>query len=550
MNKNIKVKLPGNLVKDVELGTSIVDVIGGTKDIGAPLLATVNGELKELTETVLIDSEIKYINASSQTGYWAYARSLLFVFIVSVKEVLKGANVTISHSINNEYYGEINYIRDINEEDIQKIKDRMYEIIAIDTKIEKIRMGIDKAEEIFNEYGMKDKLRLLKHAKVHYVSIYKCRGIYDYFYGPLLPSAGYLKLFKVMYYKPGFIILLPGSNKLDEIPPFKEVRKLRSVYEETKRWSDILDVTDVSGLNEKIQSGEIKDIILVSEGLHEKKISRIADSIFENIIQRKLIMIAGPSSSGKTTFSKRLSIQLRVLGLKPYNMSMDDYFIDRDHTPKKKNGDYDFESINAVDLKLFNEHLNLLFKGEEIDIIKYDFLTGKRQNTGKRYKMEENSILLVEGLHGLNEEVTYSIEKKLKYKIYVSALTQLNLDFHNSIYVSHIRMLRRIIRDHRHRGWNAESTILMWPSVREGEERNIFPFQEEADIMFNSTLIYEMSLIKKYAEPLLKEITKESPTYVTATRLLKTLGYFETGDEDIVPKNSIIREFIGGSCFE
>nr|WP_277998967.1 nucleoside kinase [Moorella sulfitireducens] len=344
--------------------------------------------------------------------------------------------------------------------------------------------------------------------------------------------------------------MYPHAGDPFNIPPFNDLPKLARIFKEAEEWAAILDVGDVGGLNDKVASGEIKDIILVNEGLHEKKIANIADKIYASKDKIKIVLIAGPSSSGKTTFAKRLSIQLRVLGLKPYPLSLDDYFVDRERTPRDENGNYDFESIRALDLELFNRHLTSFLNGEEVEMPQFNFCTGLREWNGRKYKMEKDSVLVIEGIHGLNEILTSSVPRENKYKIYISALTQLNIDNHNRIPTTDGRLIRRIVRDYLYRGRDAETTILTWPQVRAGEEKNIFPFQEEADVMFNSELVYEMCVLKKYAVPLLQEINPGSPAYPEAKRLLTFLSYFLEADENVIPKNSIIREFIGGSCFE
>ncbi|AFS78844.1 phosphoribulokinase/uridine kinase [Gottschalkia acidurici 9a] len=551
MNEKIKVTLPGNISKEVDIETTTLEIIGTGKKAGQPLAAIVNGEIVELYRRLKADSNIVPINITDRIGYSIYARSISYMFVLAAHEVFKDASVVIDHAINNEIYGEIFCDREIDEKDILKIKEKMIEIVKSDDIIERVKVRKEEAEAIFKSYGANDKLSLLKNAlDYEYVNLYKCRGMYDYFYGPMVPSTGYLELFDVMFMKPGFIIMLPEKKEIDKLPPFRHLPKLRSVYKETKKWAKILEVSNLGTINEKIETGKIKDVILVAEALHEKKISQIADSIYEHRDKLKVVLIAGPSSSGKTTFSNRLSIQLKVLGLEPHNIEADNYFVDRAHTPLKQNGEPDFESIKAVDVELLNEHLTELLKGNEIENPKYNFITGQREASGEKYKMTDKSILIVEGIHALNEELTPTIPKESKYKIYVSALTQLNLDNHNSMYVSDVRTLRRMIRDNRSRGNDAETTLIGWPSVREGEEKNIFPYQEEADIMFNSTIIYEMSVLKKYAEPLLKEIKSDSPAFTEATRILKLLRFFQDLDEKYIPQNSIIREFIGGSCFE
>lgn len=550
MNEMIKVKIEGKNSLEIKKGTTLLELLGGGQKPGDPLVAVVNGKVAELREELREDSEVVPLNIMNRIAYAAYARSVNYLFILAVKESLNCVEIVVDHAINNEIYGAFKCNKEIIPEDIELIKAKMKQMVREDSPIEKVHVPKSEAKAIFESYGMEDKLKLLKYAPEGMISLYKCRGMYDYFYGEMLPSLGYLEVFDLKYMPGGFLIMLPEKKEIDKIPEFKEIPKLRAVYKETKEWAKILDIFNIGSINDKIVSGEIKDVILVGEGLHEKKISRIADYIYENREKQKIVLIAGPSSSGKTTFSKRLSIQLKVLGLKPYNISADDYFVGRDDTPVDENGEYDFEAIDAVDVELLNKDLLEIIEGKEIELPRFNFLTGEREYRGDVYKMEEESIIIIEGIHSLNEKMTHSVPKENKYKIYVSALTQLNLDNHNSLYVSDVRTLRRIIRDNRSRGSNAENTLLTWPSVRAGEEKNIFPYQEEADVMFNSTIVYEVSVLKKYAEPLLKAIPVESPAYTEAARMLKLLRFFQDLNESLIPDNSIIREFIGGSCFE
>jgi uridine kinase len=365
----------------------------------------------------------------------------------------------------------------------------------------------------------------------------------------MVPSTGYLKLFKLEYYKPGFILLAPNTYNPDILPKFDEQKRLFQVFREAEDWADILDVADVGALNDKTIKGEMGEIIRINEALHEKKIAYIADMVAKDKDRLKLILIAGPSSSGKTTFSKRLSIQLKVNGLKPYTISLDDYFVNRDDTPKDEMGELDFESIYALDLKLLNEHLAKLMAGEEVELPRYNFKKGKREYLGEKLKLTEDMILIAEGIHGLNETLTRDIKAENKFKIYISALTTLNIDMQNRIPTTDVRILRRIVRDYRTRGRDAETTLLGWASVRRGEDKNIFPFQEQSHVMFNSTLVYELGCLKKYAEPLLEQIETISSAYAEARRLLRFLRYFKQIEYEDIPNNSIIREFIGGSCF-
>ncbi|MEG0641068.1 MAG: nucleoside kinase [Clostridium sp.] len=541
----------GGEVKEFEAGESIFDILSCKKDINQPLIAIVDGkEVVDLSKRIHCNVSIKPIGMDNSLGAKAYLRTLTFVLIRAVKHLYPNARVVIKHTLNKGLYGEIDNIEDLNDSIIKEIKDKMCEFIENDEEIEKIRVKKYEAQKIFTQYNMKDKLRLLKHLELPYISLYKCKEFYDYFYGAMLSSTGYLKVFDLLNYSGGFILMSPKESTGGKLPKFRDVPKLAKVFEETKNIASVLDVADVGALNDKVESGEIKDLILVSEALHEKKIGEIADKIYEDRNKIKIVAIAGPSSSGKTTFSKRLSIQLRILGFNPYAISIDDYFVNRDKTPRDEDGQYDFESINAVDVNLFNSHLSILLSGGEINLPKFDFLKGERTDSGKKFRLKDNTIIIIEGIHGLNEVLTKSIPRENKFKIYISALTQLNIDDHNRMSTTDVRLLRRMIRDHATRGRSAEITIQGWPSVRRGEGKNIFPYQEEADAMFNSTVIYEMSILKKYAEPLLEEISEDSLNYIEARRLIDVISYFKVAKGDNIPPNSIIKEFIGESCFE
>ncbi|MGM0470855.1 MAG: nucleoside kinase [Bacillota bacterium] len=550
MNKKIEITLPDQTC-EVEIGTTPLEIIKSGQKPGDPLAAIINGEPARLSKPLYENSEVTPINRINRIGYSIYARSITYLFIIAVHEVLEEAQVIINHAINEEIRGEINSDQELTENKINQIKERMTKIVNNDNQIEKIKVRKERAEEIFKSYGAEDKIKLLENAvNYKYIKLYKCRGYYDYLYGPMVPSTGYLKEFEVKFLDEGFALLLPDKTELNQITKFKELPKLRAAYRETKDWAKILNIFNLGSINQQARNGQIKDTILVSEALHEKKISQIADTIDQKSNEVKIILIAGPTSSGKTTFSKRLSIQLRALGLEPHTIEADNYFVNRENTPLDEDGEYNFETIKALNVELLNKHLSKLLNGEEIKEVKFNFITGKRELTGEKYQMNDNSVLIVEGIHALNEAMTPLIDPEHKYKIYVSALTQLNIDNHNSLYVSDVRTIRRIIRDHRTRGRDAETTLLSWPSVRKGEDKNVFPYQEEADIMFNSTIVYEMNILKKYVKPLLEDIASDSPVFAEANRLLKTLKFFKPITDKYIPKNSIIKEFIGGSCFE
>jgi len=553
MERTVKVALSDGKSYEGEVGSRLIDIIKTGKEAGDPVIAKQGNEIIELSKQIHYNVSLELLNTKNPIGHRTYLRSLTFLLIKAVDEIYPDARVVIEHSLSKSIYGEIHFSRELNEQDIAAIKEKMIEIVQRDMEIEKIKISKEEAFKIFESYEMSDKLRLLKYINIPYINLYRCGDLYDYFYGPMVPSTGYLKLFDLKYYKPGFILMYPHEDDIYNIEPFKDLPKLARVFKETEDWAKILDVADVGALNDAVKSEDINELILVAEGLHEKKIANIADKIYENKEKIKIVLIAGPSSSGKTTFSKRLAVQLRVLGLKPKAISLDDYFVDREFTPLDEKGNYDFERLESLDIDLFNKHLTALLAGREVELPVFNFITGKRESLGIKYKMDNRSILVIEGIHGLNETLTSSISKENKYKIYVSALTQLNIDDHNRISTTDVRLLRRIVRDNRYRGKNAEATLLSWESVRNGEEKNIFPYQEEADIMFNSTLVYEMCILKKFAQPLLKEIPADSPAYLEANRLLSFLNYFIDVKDDVVnnviPNNSILKEFIGGSCF-
>lgn len=511
-------------------------------------LCKLNGNYYELFKNIKNSGELELIKFESDIGYKIYRRTLQFIFIKATLDLFEDSTITIQHSIGNGIFGEVHKEKVLKEEDIIKIKERMIEIIKKDSPIKKIKMKRTEAIEIFKGYEMDDKVSLLNHVSFENVSLYELDGRYDYFYGQMASSTGVIKAFDLIYYNPGFILISSKKNDLNVVSEFKENRKLSQIFMETEKWLNILDVGEVGSLNDKVEKQELRDLIMVCEALHEKKIAQIADMI-NGRKETKVVLIAGPSSSGKTTFSNRLSIQLRVNGHIPIPISLDDYFVNRDKTPIDENGEYDFESIYSLDLELFNSHLSSLLKGEEVEIPSFNFKKGEREWIGKTIRLPSNGIVLIEGIHGLNPMLTTSILEKQKFKIYISALTQLNLDNHNRIATTDIRRVRRIVRDYLSRGYGAEETLKMWPSIRRGEEKNIFVYQEEADVMFNSTLVYELCVLKKYALEELDKIGPESPVYILATRLKSFLGFFKEIDKDYVPTNSILREFIGGSVF-
>lgn len=534
----------------VEKGTILYKIIKDNcleKDIPV-VLARVNSNYYELTSSLKEDGEFEAIDITNNLGMKTYARTLQFLLIKAVLDVFPEAKITIEHSMSKGLFGEIHKDMILCEEDIKKIKIRMQELINKDLPIEKVSMKKEDAVKIFSDYKMDDKVRFLKYVSTDTVKLYNLDGRYDYFYGSMAYSTGIFKSFDLIYYEPGFLLRYPTQEDPFNIPKLVEHKKLRKIFYETEQWGNILDVGDVGSLNDKVENGEIVDIVRVAEALHEKKIAYIADMISEreNV---KIVLIAGPSSSGKTTFARRLGIQLRVNGLIPIPISLDDYFVDREHTPKDEYGNYDFESIYALDLELFNKNLESLLKGEEVEIPTFNFKSGNREWLGQKIRLPKNGILVIEGIHGLNEMLTSSIPMDNKFKIYISALTQLNVDNHNRIATTDVRIIRRIVRDYLSRGYGGEDTLKMWPSIKRGEEKNIFVFQENADVMFNSTLVYELCVLKQYALKELEKIEVSSPIYYEALRLRSFLHFFKDVDKEIVADNSILREFIGGSCF-
>ncbi len=548
-----KIKLNLSNGKNIEInkGTVLYDIYKENyEESQLPVvLVKINEKYYELTKAAEEDGNFDTIDISTNIGMRTYARTLQFVLIKAVLELYPDAKITIEHALSKGLFGEIHRNeKRLNCEDIKNIKLKMQDIIDRDLPIRKLEVSKTEALKIFSEYNMEDKLRLLKHVNAEKVKLYELDGRYDYFYGSMAYSTGVLKYFDLMCYQSGFILRYPTEAEPTVLPEFVEYRKLAKIFYETEQWGNILGVGDVGSLNDKVDNGDIRNIIHVAEALHEKKIAYIADMIHERK-GTKLVLIAGPSSSGKTTFARRLGIQLRVNGFLPIPISLDDYFVDREKTPKDEKGEYDFESIYALDLKLFNEHLERLLKGEEIELPTFNFKLGRREWNGEKVKLPENGILIVEGIHGLNEMLTSSIAKENKFKIYISALTQLNLDDHNRIATTDVRIIRRLVRDFLSRGYGGEQTLRMWPSIRRGEEKNIFVYQEEADVMFNSTLVYELCVLKKYALEELKKITSCSPVYYEALRLRSFLNFFKEVDMKLVPENSILREFVGGSVF-
>jgi uridine kinase len=491
---------------------------------------------------------IDFFDLSSEAAVRMIRRGLAFVFNMAASELYPGCKFNVCHSLSKGLYCEFKYEQGFTEEMLKKIEGRMRELIDQDLPFTRKEIGLGEAREIFMQQGREDVVSLIDDCRKDYFTIYTCNGNVDCYYGNLVPSTGYLKTFELKYYEPGFVIRFPEAANPLVLPTFEKNHKLFNIFHEYKQWGSILEVENAGMINKIIKTGNIGEFIRISEGLHEKKIAQIADMIAKQP-EKKVILIAGPSSSGKTTFAQRLGIQLRVDGLRPIMVSLDNYFVNRDKTPRDENGELDFESIEALDVELFNQQLVALINGEEVEVPVYNFQKGAREEVGTKLRMKEGQLLIIEGIHGLNEKLTAQISRNNKFKIYVSALTSLSIDDHNRIPTTDTRIIRRIVRDSQFRGHNATDTIKMWPSVRKGEEKYIFPFQEEADVMFNSALIYEICVLKKYAELLIEDIDRSSPLYSEARRLLNFLNDFLPVDTYEIPINSIIREFIGDGCF-
>ena len=540
--KNIEVE-----IKDENL--TVIDAFKEAIEEKENVIACmVNNEVKPLDYVLKQNDEVELLNTSSRDGARIYTRGLLFIMGKAFNELYPEVKLTVNFQLSSSMFCKIEKDT-INEEMIENVKARMQEIIDKNLKIKKVEMSKEEATEFLEKENTGIGKIQIENKEKETVSLYFCEEYYNYFYGVMPISTGYIKLFDIMKYHDGFLIRYPSKNKPNEIKPYQEGKKLLATLEEYDDIYRILGIATLSQLNEKIRNGEAKDIILLSEALHEKKIANIADKIIEDR-KKRVILIAGPSSSGKTTFAKRLGIQLKLNGLKPKTISVDNYFVEREQTPKDEFGNYNFEALEAVDLKLLNEHLVKLLNGEEIEVPTFDFKKGTKYYTGKTMKLEDDEVLVMEGIHCLNDELTPAIDKNQKFKIYISALTVLNIDYYNRISTTDTRIIRRTVRDSQFRGYDAIKTLSSWYSISAGEEKNIFPFQEGADVMFNTSLVYEINALKKYALPLFSKIGKEEKEYAEAKRLTEFLKYFEQIDIEDIPKYSLLREFIGGGIFD
>ncbi len=510
--------------------------------------AKVNNDIRELFKTLDRDAEVDFIDLTDEDGVRIYQRGLMFIAFVAARELFPEKTMKVRHSLGKGLYCEFEkWIP--TQKDLKKLKSKMKELVEKDIPFIKEELYKFDALELFEKHNLYDKIELLKYRTKSTINVYWCGKYFNYYYGHMVPSTSYINLFDIVKVDNGFVLVHPDITTPNGLPKYVPQPKMAKAYADREKWAQIVDMETVGELNKLIADNRSRELIMMCELLHEKEISKIADSITQrgNV---KLVLISGPSSSGKTTFSKRLALQLRVNGLKPVPISLDDYFVERDKTPLGPDGKPDFESLKALDVELFNHDLNALFDGKAVELPKFNFKKGKREYTGNWLKPEKNTVLIVEGIHGLNPELTSKVDDALKYKIYVSALTQMNLDSDNRIPTTDVRILRRMVRDYNFRGHSALKTLEMWPAVRMGEEKNIFPFQEQADVMFNSSLPYELAVLKNFVTRLLLQVDNSTPQYSQARRLIRFLDYFlPIVDFDVIPSTSLIREFIGGSYF-
>lgn len=536
------------------------------------ILGIVNGRLRELNKKIKSDCELSFVTTADRDGRRTYRRSVVLLLQRAIYDVYGSmTQLHVMHSLGEGYYCQLekavecadsqqekynedtdqgsreNSEKSVTEHDIDLIVCSMHSFVEKDLPITKHSAKTQFAEQLFKEKGLHDKERLLHYRRSSRVNLYELDGVVDYFYGFMAPSTGMLRYFDIVPYESGFVLLFPGDYSRS-IEPLVTSNKLFHTLDDSREWSKMLGIGTIGSLNDAIAAGRGQEIMLLQEALMEQKIGNLAAQIASDD-KKKFVMIAGPSSSGKTSFANRLSIQLIAKGRKPHPLSLDDYYVDREFCPKNPDGSFDFECLESIDVKLFNEDMNRLLKGEAVDMPSFNFKTGKREYRGRKLVLGPDDILVIEGIHGLNDRLSQLIPPEHKFKIYISALTQLNIDEHNPLSTTDERLIRRIVRDARTRGTNAMETIAMWPSVRKGERENIFPFQEQADVMFNSALVYELAVLKVYAEPLLFGIERDCPEYLEAKRLLKLLDYFLPMPADGIPNNSLLREFVGGSCF-
>lgn len=544
-----------NSTREFPEGSPLLDIYNGfnlAMPYG-PVSAKVNNKVESLDFRVYYNKDIEFLDITSSSGMRTYVRSLFFILVKAVEELYPQGSISLEHPISKGYFCKLHIDRTIGLDDVQRIKQKMQEIIAADIPYTRTESHTEEVVRLFEKRGMIDKARLLDTYGQLYSYYYQLGDTVDCYYSSLVPSTGYIRLFDIVKYYDGLLLRIPSRENPTKLEEVVKQEKMLEVFQEYHRWNQILGISTVGDLNVACNHGHATDLINVSEALQEKKIAQIADEIThrnQDGQRVKLVLISGPSSSGKTTFSKRLSIQLMTNGLKPYPISLDDYFVNRNDTPLDENGKHDFESLYAVDLPFFEEQLTTLLNGGEVELPRYNFTTGKREMSGKKLRIDEHMILIIEGIHALNPALTPHIPNENKYKVYVSALTTILLDNHNYIPTTDNRLLRRIIRDYKYRNYSAEETIARWPSVRAGEEKWIFPYQENADAMFNSALLFELAVLKDYVEPVLRKVPNRCPEYSEAHRLLRFLNYFVSVQDKELPPTSLLREFLGGSSFQ
>lgn len=551
--KMAKVTIQG-ITEEYPVGTSYGEIVEKYQEgQEAPIiLVTVNGKLRELHKKVKRDCTVDFVTTTDNIGHKTYKRSACLILLKAIYDVAgKGDidKVIIHYSVGSGYYFTIEGKIVLDQEFIDRVKMQMHMIVEARLPIMKRSAGTDEAIALFHKHKMYDKEKLFRYRRVSRVNLYRIGDYEDYFYGFMANHSGYIRYFDLKLYDEGFVLELPESSAPDVIPPFAPQEKIFRVQKESKEWGEKMDISCVGDLNDRITREGIRNILLVQEALQEARISNIAENI-RKAGNKKFLMVAGPSSSGKTTFSHRLSIQLAAHGMRPHPIAVDNYFVNRDKTPLDEFGEKNYECLEAIDVQKFNKDMLALLAGERVELPVFNFKTGLREYRGDFLQLGKEDVLVIEGIHGLNDRLSYALPVENKYKIYISALTQISIDEHNRIPTTDGRLIRRIVRDARTRGISARETIARWPSVRRGEEQNIFPFQEQADVMFNSALVYELACLKLYAEPLLFGISKEEPEYAEAKRLLKFFDYFVAVPSEEVPHNSILREFIGGSCFD
>lgn len=536
-------------IRTVPQGTTI-ETLATEYDLPYRILAAkLDNKICELTKKIEAPCAIEFLDMRSQAANLIYQRSLSLLYLKAIYDVLGTTLVKIENSLNKGLYTEIRGVQSLSLQQVADVEARMRELVQQDLPFVKEVLRREEAMAVLTKDHHREKTRMIERAKeVETLPFYSLAGFRNFFYGQMTPSTGYVPYFELMKYRRGVLLRFPHPSDPNVIPPYVDEVKMYQAFGEATQWGKLMDISFVGDLNEQVESGGYREMIQISEALHEKKIAQIADLINDH--KKRIILIAGPSSSGKTTFARRLCIQLRVNGLEPLYLGTDDYFVERTETPLDEHGEPNFEDITSIDIQLFNDHMNALLRGEAVDIPIFDFLEGKKNFGQRMMGAKKGQPIVIEGIHGLNQALTAGIAEEEKFKIYISPLTLLNIDEHNRIPTTDARMLRRLVRDYQFRGHSAQSTIRSWPKVRKGEDQNIFPFSGEADVFFNSAHLYELGVLKKYAEPLLTQVKREEPEYAEAVRMLKYLAFFQTIEEDrIIANNSILREFIGGSIF-